>query len=142
MIVLVHLVSLVVAGLALVHLFQETLLLVDRIVQFGKGVGQFPAHDEQLEAFDKVRVVLAFFRKRRDVRGVVGDKGRLDELGLDKDLEDLVQQFAQRLPARDPGAELLCILARFIGVSQNIRRYAGLAERVEIGDPFPGRRPD
>ena len=41
------------------HLFLEPLLLVDGVVQFGKGIRQFPADDEQFEALDKGRIVIA-----------------------------------------------------------------------------------
>ena len=39
-----------VAGFALRHLRLESLALIERIVQLGEGIGNFPSRDIQLEA--------------------------------------------------------------------------------------------
>ena len=70
------------------------LALVAGIVQFGKGIGQLAAGDKQLEAVGNVRVFLGPPRQRRYFHRVMGDKGRLNELGLHNEIEELGEELA------------------------------------------------
>ena len=57
----------------------EALPLVDRVVELGEGVGQFPAGHDDLEPFDQRGVVAVGPGQRRDLPGIVEDEGRPDD---------------------------------------------------------------
>ena len=40
------------------HLGQKALLLVNRIIEFGKGIGDLPSSDDQLKTVNQLRVVV------------------------------------------------------------------------------------
>ena len=60
--VVVH--RLLLAALLGVHLGLEPLLLIERVVQLGEGVGDLPAGDEQLEAVGDLRILVVAARQR------------------------------------------------------------------------------
>ena len=132
--------GLFIPRLTLRHLREEPLLLVNGVVQFREGVRQFPACDEELEALDEIRIVFAALREGRYVRGIIGDKGRLDELRLHHSLEYLVQELPEGLAALQVCAELFGVVPGLARVREDIRSDPGFTQRVEEADPLPRRR--
>ena len=80
-----------VSSLLLPKLLDETLPLIDRIVQLGKPVGDLPSRDEKLKPVHHVRVLGVPAGKGRDVRRVMGDERGLNQPGLDQLVEELGQ---------------------------------------------------
>ena len=68
----------VVAAVGLVIFGQKALQLVERVVDFAKGVEQLHAADKALEALDKARVVRRGLGQRANVARVVDQEGGLD----------------------------------------------------------------
>ena len=73
----------------------EALGLVLGVVQLGEAVGDLAPADEELEAIGDQRVLIIAARQRRDLGGVLGDEGGVDELVLAGLLEDLDVDAAQ-----------------------------------------------
>ena len=82
--------SLLVARLALLELFLETRALVNRVVEFRETVGEFSAVNKKFKAVSDSRVVEILLGERRNFRGVVSDKNRLNQIILNLSLEDRV----------------------------------------------------
>ena len=78
-------------GLALGDLTLKTALLVDGVVQLAEGVAVLGAVDEVLKALGKGGIIRLALGKRTDLHGVVVDKGGLDQLVLNKGIEELGQ---------------------------------------------------
>ena len=70
---------LVVTLVSELHLLDETLLLVDGVVQLGVGIRQLLAVYHQLEAFGQSGLGAVHLRQGRHLDGIVRDEGRLDE---------------------------------------------------------------
>ena len=68
----------------------EQFFLQVGVVEFGVGVGQLHAVDEQLEPFGDGRVVAFAFGQRANAAGVVDHKDRADQGVFDLGLEDFV----------------------------------------------------
>ena len=66
----------VITVFAFLHLFDESVALVDGIVQFREAVGQFAAVDKGFKTIGKKRVILVLFGKRRDFQGMAGNNRR------------------------------------------------------------------
>ena len=98
--VLVQQHGLVIARLTLIHLGLEAAHLVDGIVQFRVGVREFHAADEELEAVHEAVVALQRLGEGRQLDGIVGDEGGLDELLLGVVLKEVAQQRTNRLLVR------------------------------------------
>ena len=62
--------------------------LIVRVVELGEAVAEFSAGDEELEAFRHVVVGVGGAGERGDLRRIVDDEGRLDELGFGRLLEE------------------------------------------------------
>ncbi len=58
--VFVHFMCFIVSLFTLFQLRLKALALIDRIIQFGKGVGMFAPDDKQLKSVGKTRVVRIF----------------------------------------------------------------------------------
>jgi hypothetical protein len=95
-IILIHVVRLFVTPGLLGACAEETLLLVPRVIQFGEGIGHFPASAVEFETIDYIRVMIIFPGKRRNLCRVGGYKGRLDQFGLG-DLLEYLDQSACRV---------------------------------------------
>ena len=93
-------VGLLVAGGALAHLVLEAAPLIVGIVELAERVRQLLAADEQLEPLGEGGIAAVLLGQRRERLGVVEHEGRLHQLGLEEDLEDLVLQAAAGRAAR------------------------------------------
>ncbi len=71
----------------------EAFALVDRVVQFRIGVGDFLAVYKQFEALHEARFAAVFFCQRRHFHRVIDQERRLDEIGLHFFAENFVDQF-------------------------------------------------
>src|SRR5262245_65381094 len=67
---------LLVASLALSHLFLEAAALFDRVVQFREGVGDLHVCDIKFETIDEARVGGLLLRERRKLGRKFGYEGR------------------------------------------------------------------
>ena len=74
----------------------KSLALVERIVQLGEGVRDLPPGDVQLEAIGQRGVGILSTGQRRNLYGIVGNEGRLLQIGLDRLFEDLVENYMER----------------------------------------------
>ena len=92
-IVVIHEMRFTVTGFSIFHLLQKSSPLVFRVVEFGEPVGDFPSGDEQFKPFCQVRMGVASSGQWRDFGRVAGDKGGLDQLGFDKGIEQLGNEF-------------------------------------------------
>ena len=72
----------------------EALALVDRVVEFGVGVGELPPSDEGLEALYEGGVVGLALGEGRDLDGIVDQEGRLDEVGLNEVGDEEIEELA------------------------------------------------
>ncbi len=84
----------VIALVGKLHLLNETFILVDRVVKFRIGVGEFLAVDHQFEAFGKFGVLAVFLGQRRHLDGVVDDESGLYVATFTLLAEDFVDEFA------------------------------------------------
>ena len=86
--------------------------MINGVVEFGVGVGQFLAVHHQFKTLGQFGVVAVTLAERRHLDGIVGDKGRLDVGALAFLTEDFVNQltFAHRVVHLD--AELLAHAAQ------------------------------
>lgn len=100
-------------GLALSDLALEAGLLVDGVVQLAECVAVLGAVDEILKALGEGRVGGLAFGQRADLDGVVIDEGGLDELILDKGVEELGQDCAL---CRDLGQLYMMLLGGSDGI--------------------------
>ena len=91
------------------HLGGEAALLVDRVVEFGEGVGVFVAGDHELEAVGEARVARLALGERRDLDRVVAHEGGVHDLLL----AELVVEGEQEL-ARAP----ILLPFELVGVEQ------------------------
>ena len=104
----------VVALLAQAHLFDETLFLIYRVVQFRISVSQFLTVDHQLETFGQRRIATMFLGERRHFHRIVGDESRLDVSTLTELAENLVDKFAFTHCVVDFQVQGLAYLADFL----------------------------
>ncbi len=86
--------SLVVALVGETHLFFETLLLVDGVVELAISVGEFFAVDHELEALGQAGFGAVFLGEGGHLDWVVGDEGWLDVSAFAELAEYLVDEFA------------------------------------------------
>src|SRR5512141_1656390 len=70
-----------VAGGEVLHLLQEALALVLRVVELGEGVAELHAGDVALETLHEARVVRRLLGEGARLQRMLGDEDRLDELG-------------------------------------------------------------
>ena len=70
--------GLVVAFGAIFKLLGETLVLLDRVVQFAEGVAQFEAAAIELKPLDPIGIVWILFGERGDGGRKLIDNGGLD----------------------------------------------------------------
>src|SRR5437763_10719879 len=139
-VILVERLRLLIARGARQHLRLEAGALVERVVQFGEGVGDLPAIDVGLEALDKPRVVAVGLGERRDIAGEAGHMDRLDQLVLDPRGKSGFQRMAPALVTLQGAAELLRGIARRGGVLDREEIDAGmLAHEFGHAAPRPGR---
>ena len=78
----------VVASIFGIHLLQETLSLIFRIVQLGEAITDFTTANEELKAIGDFRVLVVTTGQRRDFSRIFSDEGRLNQMrfsGLFKD---------------------------------------------------------
>ena len=59
--IFIHHVGLAVPRLPLRYLTQETFLLIDRIIQFGKTIGNFSAENKAFKTIRKLRMIFSSF---------------------------------------------------------------------------------
>ena len=85
--------SLVVALVSKLHLLNETLLLIDRIVKLGIGISQLLTIHHQLETLSKSGLRAVHLGKRRHLNGIIGNEGWLDEGALAKLTKEFVDQL-------------------------------------------------
>ena len=76
-------------GLALGDLTLKAALLVDGVVQLTEGVAVLGAVDEVLKALGKGGIIRLALGQRADLDRVIIDEGGLDQLVLDKGVEEL-----------------------------------------------------
>ena len=119
------------------HLVEETLLLIDRVVQLGISIRQFLAIYHQLETLCQPRLGAVHLRQRRHLDRIIGDEGRLDERPLTELAEDFVNQF--------PLAEALVntFQLQFVhgDVADFFLRFAGEIEARLLLDGIEDRQP-
>src|SRR3954453_11284429 len=106
-VILVERLRLLVAGGARQHLRLEAGALIERVVQFGEGVGDLPAIDVGLEALDKPRIVAVGLGERRDIAREACHMDRLDQLVLDARGKSGFQRMPPALITLQGAAELL-----------------------------------
>ena len=78
-------------GLALGDLTLKAALLVDGVVQLAEGVAVLGAVDEILKALGESRIVRLALGQRADLDRIIIDEGWLDQLVLNKGIEELGQ---------------------------------------------------
>ena len=81
---------------ALFHLCAKTPLLIERIVQLRKAVGQFHPGHKELEALRQRRIIRLLLRKRRNRRRKIVYKCRLHQMRFGNRFKKLAGQFAIR----------------------------------------------
>ena len=94
--ILVHHLRLVVPLRLCLYLRQKTLVLIQRIVQFGKGVAHFAAIYKELETLRQTFVGGFFLGERADFNGIVVYEGGLHKVLFHQRVEALVQGVAPR----------------------------------------------
>ena len=104
---------------ALTKLFEEPFPLVDRIVEFGKPIGDFAACHKELEAIDDLRILRVPPRQGRDVRRVKSDEGGLDQIRFDQLFEQVRQDSPMRGFLLQINAQRLCLFPGFGRIFQN-----------------------
>jgi hypothetical protein len=131
-IVFIHGMGFLVAGLLFGQLLEETLLLVERIVELGEGVSQLTADNEKLEAVDDLGIRIVLPRQRGDFGRILGNERGMPQFGLGYRIEKLSQQFAvpdvlvelQPKPGGDPQKLLAIFENRRIDVAVLDNRLA------------------
>ena len=86
--------SLVVSLVGQSHLLNETLLLIDGVVQLAVGVCQLLTVHHQLETLGQSSLRTVHLGQWRHLDRIVGDEGRLDERAFAELAEELINQFA------------------------------------------------
>ena len=115
--VVVHVGGFLVALCLELKLMLETLLLIDRVVELREGVGKLAAGDEQLEALGVARVRSVLFGQRGDLHRMAGQEGRLNQLVLDKFVEEQVEDIALQMRC---SYSMWCSLADRSGFLQGV----------------------
>ena len=119
-----------------VKLGSEQLVLEQWVVEFGVGVGQFHAVDEQFESFGDLGIVSLPLGQRAEAGGIIDDENRSDQRVLNGLLEDLVDDDVRVHPV---GVDLQTSshLGHRVGV---VHRTPGVfGEQLGVGLPGPGR---
>ena len=92
---------LVVTFVGQLHLVDEPLLLVERVVELGVGVGQLLTVDHELEALCQAWLRTVHLRQRRHLNRIVDDECRLDIRALAEVAKDLVDELTLAHGIRD-----------------------------------------
>ena len=99
----------------------EPFALDDRVVQFGEGVADFLASDDQLKTLNNAGLVGVLLGKGRHLGGVVDDEGWLNELWFYKFTENFVDNLAAADFRVEFKAEILGGVAKLLfGLPANI----------------------
>ena len=85
-----------VTGVSRLHLLEESLTLICRIVQLGKSISQLSTSNVKLKAVHPGRVRVIFSRQRGNFQWIPGYERRLDQVGLGNVLEYVHQKIAIR----------------------------------------------
>ena len=96
-------------GLLLRDLTLEAFLLVNRVVQFRKGIAELSRVDEVFKALGKGRVIWLALSKRADLHRIIVDKGRLYQLVLDISVKELGENRSLCCILRNLYTVSLCI---------------------------------
>ena len=112
--VLIGVVRLLVARGKCLFLRLEALSLIDRVIELGVRVAHFPAVHVHLEAENLARMLRILLRERGDLDRMTCDKCRLNQLVLDKCVEEQVQDVADLVSLLELDIVLLRHGARLI----------------------------
>ena len=135
--VVVHVGGFLVALCLELKLMLETLLLVDRVVELREGVGELAAGDEQLEALGVARVRSVLFGQRADLHRMPSQEGRLNQLVLDKFVEEQVEDIALQMALLILDVVLLGNRSGFLQGVDLVEVDAGvLLDRLDHADPL------
>ncbi len=118
------------------ELLAEAAILLDGVVQFRIPVVEFHLADEELEPVGKRRVPLHRLGQRAQLRRVVRDERRVDEVRLHELLQERVRQFHRLFRPHDRQVPLhgLLLERREVGrVDAHV-----LAEEIPVLRPPPG----
>ena len=97
----------------------ETLSLIDRVIQLGVSICHLPAIHKELKTLYIVRIVRFLLCQRRNLDRMIHDKGRLDQMLLDKFLKEQVQDIALLMALLKLYMMLLCKLLLLPPVSES-----------------------
>jgi hypothetical protein len=104
----------IIAAFAQACLFFQSLSLVNRVIEFGVGVAEFFASNDELEAFDKSGFRAMLFGQRRHLNWIIDDEGRGNEVGLNALAENGINNFTAAIGGSWMHAKFFGNLTKFI----------------------------